>query len=229
MNYLGIPLPHDRENAEWNLELGNDFWTHADSRVGAYTPRCRCTDDGDSSNCLLWPHRRADDWCLAARSDRKRCSQPVTSGAPFCHFHMKRAWAAMFVAAGAEEQRKFERRLTEMRKRAGLEASIALAQEVDLTNLACRVYFFLADGAVKIGKSVRPEVRVKNFGSTKTPPGVDPRNGRLLGTIPGDIATERALHDLFGRHRLVGEWFKYKRVAARIEILLDGPEARRAA
>lgn len=66
-----------------------------------------------------------------------------------------------------------------------------------------RVYFIQSgtDGPIKIGKANDPEARLAELqvGS--------PSALRLIGSIPGGIAEERALHARFSADRVRGEWF----------------------
>lgn len=91
-----------------------------------------------------------------------------------------------------------------------------------------RVYFFAAGHAVKVGRSINPEKRVRSFGKILAPEGVDLTAGHLLGTIPGGCHVETALHRQFHRHRLVGEWFSLEPIREQIEGLIAGAEERAA-
>lgn len=65
------------------------------------------------------------------------------------------------------------------------------------------VYFIRRgeDGPIKIGVSVRPNIRLGELqvGS--------PEDLTLLGVIPGDFDTERSLHRQFRHLHLRGEWY----------------------
>jgi DNA-binding transcriptional ArsR family regulator len=68
------------------------------------------------------------------------------------------------------------------------------------------VYFIreLVSGHVKIGwTSGRPQSRLRTLQVAH------PHDLVLLGYIPGDKATERALHEKYAHLRLRGEWFRY--------------------
>jgi hypothetical protein len=56
--------------------------------------------------------------------------------------------------------------------------------------------------AVKVGYSVKPEARVGELQSG------NPRLLSLLAKKPGTMADEKALHNKYIKHNLVGEWFK---------------------
>jgi hypothetical protein len=66
------------------------------------------------------------------------------------------------------------------------------------------VYFIQSggeDGPIKIGVTTDPALRVKRLQTGSAAP------LRLLGTIKGDEALERAYHAHFAAYRLRGEWF----------------------
>jgi hypothetical protein len=66
------------------------------------------------------------------------------------------------------------------------------------------IYFILAGHkTVKIGYSADPNVRLKDLATG------NPFELKLLGTMPGQFATEKELHRIFDRFRLQGEWFRY--------------------
>jgi hypothetical protein len=65
-----------------------------------------------------------------------------------------------------------------------------------------RVYFVAGARSVKIGHSVFPEARLQQL-QTGSPVAL-----RLLGTVPGGVAEERALHERFASLRTHGEWFR---------------------
>ena len=66
------------------------------------------------------------------------------------------------------------------------------------------IYFMQSDnGQIKIGYTDgTPEERLKSL-QTGCPFLI-----RILGTIEGDLGTEKSLHDKFAEDRLAGEWFK---------------------
>lgn len=66
------------------------------------------------------------------------------------------------------------------------------------------VYFVRSGthGPIKIGRAVDPHERLRQLQTGS------PVELRLLGTIPGGVDLEAALHDLLGDSRLRGEWFR---------------------
>lgn len=66
------------------------------------------------------------------------------------------------------------------------------------------IYFVQAGegGPIKIGYSVAPEERVKDFQCG------NPWKLRLLRAFPGGVEEERELHARFAADRMHGEWFK---------------------
>ena len=58
------------------------------------------------------------------------------------------------------------------------------------------VYFAERDGRIKIGFSTAPGQRAHSLHSD------------LLAFMPGDLATERAMHHRFAEDRIAGEWFR---------------------
>lgn len=64
------------------------------------------------------------------------------------------------------------------------------------------VYFIRADGAIKIGHSLDPDLRLKNLqvGS--------PREMFLIGKRRGSQKLERAYHQRFKHLKIQGEWFR---------------------
>lgn len=71
-------------------------------------------------------------------------------------------------------------------------------------NAVEQVYFFNCQGAnaIKIGRSDDPEARMRACQTGC------PLQLTLLGSIPGDLATERTLHSRFESLRIQGEWFR---------------------
>ena len=63
------------------------------------------------------------------------------------------------------------------------------------------VYFAECDGRVKIGWSKKVGTRIAQLQTGNASP------IRLLGTTPGGLAVERALHERFAAARVAGEWF----------------------
>lgn len=61
------------------------------------------------------------------------------------------------------------------------------------------VYFVRSGTAVKIGKTLHLEQRMRDINAPET---------ELLATEPGYTRRERELHRTFRRHRLNGEWFR---------------------
>lgn len=77
------------------------------------------------------------------------------------------------------------------------------------------VYFISKTGdetKVKVGATRNFSHRMQNLGAALGP--ID-----LIGTLPGDEATERMLHKLFDAHRVEGEWFH--RVAAVSDFITE--------
>lgn len=182
-------------------------------------------------NRKRWPEERDGEWCIAANSERNRCSKRATHETPFCPFHAERAMLAFLSLCLRDASRDADRWLGIDRKRAadhhrglmlsqGYEHALAWDAAEAARRLNERVYFFAADHAVKIGRSIDPVKRVKTLGATKAPEDVDVRAGQLIGTIPGGCRVESDLHRRFGRHRLVGEWFALEPIQADIHALI---------
>lgn len=77
------------------------------------------------------------------------------------------------------------------------------------------VYFIGGDiGGVKIGFASNPSLRVRDLQCGS------PIKLRILATVPGLPADERAYHKRFAKHRLHGEWFeRCPEILAEIERL----------
>ena len=70
----------------------------------------------------------------------------------------------------------------------------------NLANRQSRVYFVQSGNRIKIGTSVDPERRVKQFSLTTE---------HLIATMPGGRAEEAAVHQAFAKWRIPGtEWFR---------------------
>lgn len=210
---MSFERPEDFLDDDRRIVEDYGFWAFVDSSPGAWS----------SYNRNPWPEERGEQ-CLAANSRAERCSKFVGPDAPFCGFHLQRAWDALcamvvrseYRAIGARMQRELEAIADARQLDKSLLHDLAKAAKA----LPERVYFFAAQHAVKIGRSVNPEARVKTLGTAKTPEGVDVRAGSLLGTIPGSSRVEWHLHQRFRPHRLVGEWFSLEPIRADIDALL---------
>lgn len=233
MNWARAPREHEIDNVAHLMERadGETFWDWVDSTPG-HTPFlfCRCREDG-RERCPIWDHQRDGEWCLAASSERKRCSSHVIPGTPFCDFHMERAWVFLVGVAGEVATKYHGRMLAgaratyaakeeEMFRRLELEKALKwdAAEAARRTNE--RVYFYVAGHAVKVGRSIHPERRVRTLTGTKAPEGIDVAAGELVGTIPGGCHVEGELHRRFGAHRLVGEWFEHEPIRDDIAALI---------
>ena len=64
------------------------------------------------------------------------------------------------------------------------------------------VYFVSNGREMKIGFSANPATRLKELQTASSSPLL------FLGAIPGDLATEKALHRRYARFRAHGEWFR---------------------
>lgn len=86
------------------------------------------------------------------------------------------------------------------------------------------VYFMEREGMVKIGVSKNVDKRVREVSrGSAMPKGMTVGPVRLLGTIPGAYAEEKALHRQLWRYRVGGEWFRYEdAVKAHIAQLING-------
>lgn len=224
MTFPYAPTPEQVDDIEWARSWKQDrvsFWGHVDSTPGAASPRCNC--DHPTRTCRLWACERNDDRCLAGNSHGERCNKAAVKAGPFCPFHLDRAWVWML--AVADEQ--MTTRLAASRLKAEM-AELCVALEVEQAwdaklaaeRLTERVYFYVADTAVKIGRSINPGKRVRTLGDTKAPHGVDVRAGNLIGTIPGGARVENLLHRKFAYCRLVGEWFDYPEIRGEIAAIL---------
>lgn len=226
-------LADDADTVAHALDGGrHDFWSLVDSTPSAsarYACRCKDVTLPAEDDCCDWSHIRNGEWCIAANSNAGRCSQRAEEPTPFCEFHLERAWEVLQVAALQRADLSFFYRL-ESRKRdeeAKTQALVtqgrlerALGFDAATAVITERVYFFVADHAVKIGRSLRPERRVKTLGGTKAPDDVAVSTGNLLGTIVGGCSVESELHQRFHQHRLVGEWFTYAPIAGDIAALI---------
>lgn len=77
-------------------------------------------------------------------------------------------------------------------------------------------------GAIKIGIAFDPEVRLGTIQACH------PFNLEMLGTCPGGLPLEKALHAEFAADRLLGEWFRpSERLTARIYELCKSRRAHR--
>jgi hypothetical protein len=160
-------------------------------------------------------------------------------GSPFCGFHHERALEVFCVQMAASERDLLHRNLERIRsdgleqretlfRSIGIETALLWDAASAAARLAERVYFFAADYAVKIGRSVDPAKRVKTLRGTKAPDDIDLRAGHLVGTIPGGCRVESELHGRFYAHRLVGEWFTYAPIADDIASLIAEHQERAA-
>jgi hypothetical protein len=68
---------------------------------------------------------------------------------------------------------------------------------------ASMIYFIGSDiGAIKIGRAIRPKVRLRQLQSGSPIPLM------ILATTPGGVDEEKAYHDRFRKQRIRGEWFE---------------------
>jgi hypothetical protein len=209
---------HDKDDLAFLREQMEDagFWAYVDSAATIYhehrgeCPTVEIPYKGEVPVCGDWTHVRGDG-CLAARSDREQCFSPTFGVLPFCEFHLGAVWLAMLSVVSTDREQERVRLGASERRMAYDRAQIDIAMVRDarrqMLNASERVYFFAAGEAVKIGRSVNPEKRIKTLAGTKAPEGVDLKSGALLGTVPGGCHVERTLHARFSLHRLVGEWF----------------------
>ena len=66
-----------------------------------------------------------------------------------------------------------------------------------------RVYFIaVGDEAIKIGVSQNVEARMASLQTGNY------EKLRLIGSIPGDVTTEKKFHRVFAKYHVHGEWFK---------------------
>lgn len=234
---MKAPDEADVANAGWALGVGHDFWSYVDSQprynpMETYGHPEECKRGWTSPNCGVWAHQRGNTHCVAALSTRDRCSRPLVTGTPFCRRHLAKALEVLLVAVVEDEREMLRHRLDWAREDAkktrtqtliamGLETALLIDATTAASVLPERVYFFAVDHAVKIGRSVKPEQRVKSLSATKAPENVDVRAGYLLGTIPGGYRVEGELHQRFRSHRLVGEWFALEPIRVDISALLE--------
>ncbi|MBP0440636.1 GIY-YIG nuclease family protein [Tianweitania sediminis] len=68
------------------------------------------------------------------------------------------------------------------------------------------VYFFVCDGAVKIGFSRDVASRLKTLQTASA------KKIEFFGARPGSMADEAALHERFSEYRINGEWFQYSEI-----------------
>lgn len=235
MNWPNSPSDRDTETATWwKSEYGGDFWGLVDSTPSsaARYDRCGCHSTAVDPDCTNYAHVRDERQCLAANSILERCSSWVMSGTPFCGMHFKKAWSALTVAAlevqherharSLEREREaFDKATSQLFTSLRIERAIKWDAATAASTMKERVYFFRADYAVKIGRSVRPEQRVRTLTGTKSPADVDLTTGVLLGHIPGSSRVEGDLHSRFGRHRLTGEWFEYDPIKVEVAEIIE--------
>lgn len=106
-----------------------------------------------------------------------------------------------------EADRALAREMTEQTavslRRRGYRSDVKRAPRGTRKPLLSFVYFIACDaaGAIKIGRSVTPEKRLRQLQTAHPSP------LKLLGCIPGGSAFERALHGQLSGARLHGEWF----------------------
>lgn len=201
---------------ERKWEADRDFWEYVDSQsFGGY--RHRHSEEA-------WATQRSLD-CLALNSRGERCTQTPLGRVPFCDFHFDRAWTRI-EAFVADERLARVNRMAELdhsiiMREAKLDVAMVRDAKRALALQQERVYFFAADHAMKIGRSINPERRVRTLGSTKAPEGIDIAAGELLGMIPGGCNVESEMHRRFARHRLVGEWFDLGPIRSEIADLIE--------
>jgi len=210
-----------------------EFWSYVDSQATANThleTDCQTSDHpifGTRVTCSDWRHVRGNA-CMASASDRTRCGQGSYAGLPFCAFHFSSAWMAIRSVVSTERQAGIQLRVAGEVRRLREEVEIEAAQVLDARRLLAaehRVYFFACGDVVKIGTSRNLAQRIKTLHTSKTPEGVDPRGGELVGAIPGSHYVENALHQRFRAHRVAGEWFTYEPIREEIAALIAAPLA----
>jgi len=84
------------------------------------------------------------------------------------------------------------------------------------------VYFVqaISGGPIKIGTTLDLEARLRELQCG------NPEKLRYIGTVEGDLKTERALHKKLSAHRIRGEWF-HPVAAVRDAMLAAGAQGRR--
>lgn len=108
------------------------------------------------------------------------------------------------------------------------------AAEMDyaINQLDHYVYIIAADGFVKIGHSVNPELRLKALKSqsdlTLRPAKINQENMKLLKVVKGGYNLEQMLHHMCVRSRVTGEWYKHDSFVAEIIDRLDDRWAQNA-
>lgn len=237
--WLSDEKPMDSKTAKRITD--HTFWHYVDSQPNAYSHPGECWEHETIPGARVWlnnfgteprqqfcrdfTHIRGDAvYCMAAKSSLDECGKHGVMGLPFCAFHFDNVWKYMKAAVFMEREEQahldanFEYQIE--LKRVGIDAAAVRDAQAALARQPERVYFFLADHAVKVGRSIHPEHRVKTLKGTKAPEGIDTRAGRLLGTIPGGSKTEGALHLEFRPFLLVGEWFEYAPIADQIAALI---------
>jgi hypothetical protein len=94
------------------------------------------------------------------------------------------------------------------------------------------VYVIAADGFVKIGHSVNPELRLKSLQSesdmTLRPNKVQQSNMKIIKTVKGGPNLEGLLHAMCRQSRVTGEWFKHDSFTAEIIERLDDTWVKKA-
>jgi hypothetical protein len=120
---------------------------------------------------------------MVALGDVDPCEKPAVADAPaqLCIDHLLACYTYM--------SDLLEDRLTEMNRKAIAEVEAAPPPQG-------YVYFIGYTDRIKIGYSIHPRVRFETF-----------RPDEVLLVLPGTMAHERALHELFKAHRIRGEWF----------------------
>lgn len=184
---------------QMEADRGPDFWSHVDTERSYYGRH-----SGET-----WIEERGP-WCLAATGRGARCAKGSGNG-PFCSFHMARVrewFEAHWRHQGLWRAAMHNDLSTEQATRV-----IRQARNLLQSTPAGSVYFWELEGQglVKIGTSRRVETRVAQFRTGKGctfPPDVDPSRGRLIGTTPGGRELEAHLHNVYRRHRVIGEWFR---------------------
>ena len=154
-----------------------------------------------------WQNVKDLEFCKALTNENARCKREARITG-FCSHHQ--------YSDEAEEARKWYK----------ITRNITAAEmDYAISKLEHFVYVMSADGYVKIGHSVNPEMRLKAIKSesdnTLRPTKVNQANIKIIKMVKGGENLEQMLHSMCRQSHVIGEWFKHDSFVAEIIERLD--------
>jgi len=181
------------------------------SSYGWYSKLCEPRFEGDSYVlCAVCNWREVLDLetCRGETQIGGRCKKQPNFESRFCNIH------------SYEDERSRAKRWYSISR-----SIFAAEMDYAIEQLQHYVYIIMADGFVKIGHSVNPELRLKSLKSqsdaTLRPNKVNQENMKLLKVVKGGYGLEQMLQHMCVRSRVIGEWYKHDSFVAEIIERLD--------